>query len=55
MLEQFRRENYILGLERGIKIVGEQLQRYFPYNASTDKNELDDAISFGGSTPSSDK
>ena len=55
VLEQFRRENYILGLERGIKIVGEQLQRYFPYNASTDKNELDDAISFGGSTPSSDK
>ena len=55
VLEQFRRENYVLGLERGIKMVGEQLQRYFPYHASSDQNELDDAISFGGSGPSSDK
>ena len=54
VLEQFRRENYVLGLERGIKMVGEQLQRYFPYHASSDQNELDDAISFGGSGPSSD-
>ena len=54
VLEQFRRENYVLGLERGIKLVGEQLQRYFPYNVRTDKNELDDAISFGGEKPSSD-
>ena len=55
VLEQFRRENYVLGLERGIKMVGEQLQRYFPYHASSDQNELDDAISFGGPGPSSDK
>ena len=55
VLEQFRREHYALGLERGIKMVGEQLQRYFPYNAPTDQNELDDAISFGGPGPSSDK
>ena len=53
VLEQFRHENYVLGLERGIKMVGEQLKRYFPYNARNDRNELDDAISFGGSTPSS--
>jgi uncharacterized membrane protein len=54
VLEQFRYENYVLGLERGIKMVGEQLQRYFPYNAATDQNELDDSISFGGQKPSSD-
>ena len=54
VLEQFRSEKYVLGLERGIKMVGEQLQRYFPYNAATDQNELDDSISFGGQKPSSD-
>ncbi|GAC1381419.1 MAG: TPM domain-containing protein [Hymenobacter sp.] len=54
VLEHFRGERYVTGLERGIKMVGEQLQRYFPYNASTDENELDDAISFGGENPSSD-
>ena len=51
VLEQFRHKNYVLGLERGIKMVGEQLQRYFPYHAGTDKNELDDTISFGGTKP----
>ena len=54
VLDQFRHENYVLGLERGIKMVGEQLKRYFPYDASTDQNELDDSISFGGQKPSSD-
>ncbi|MBO2008750.1 TPM domain-containing protein [Hymenobacter negativus] len=53
VLEQFRHENYVLGLERGIKMVGEQLKRYFPYNAASDQNELDDSISFGGPAPSS--
>jgi uncharacterized membrane protein len=52
ILSQFRNENYVGGLEKGIKLVGEQLQRYFPYDKATDENELDDAISFGGSTPS---
>ena len=54
VLAQFRQEKYVLGLERGITMVGEQLLRYFPYDASTDKKELDDAISFGGEKPSSD-
>ena len=54
VLEHFRGEKYVLGLERGIKMVGEQLQRYFPYDAATDQNELDDSISFGGQKPSSD-
>lgn len=52
VLAHFRHENYVLGLERGIRMVGEQLKRYFPYNAATDENELDDAISFGGDKPS---
>ena len=51
VLSQFRTEKYVTGLEQGIQMVGEQLRRYFPYNATTDKNELDDAISFGGDTP----
>ena len=51
VLDQFRNGKYVVGLEQGIRMVGEQLKRYFPYNAVTDKNELDDAISFGGSTP----
>ena len=54
VLEHFRGENYVLGLERGIRMVGEQLKRYFPYDAATDQNELDDSISFGGQKPSSD-
>ena len=54
VLDQFRHENYVLGLERGIKMVGEQLKCHFPYNAATDQNELDDSISFGGQKPSSD-
>jgi uncharacterized membrane protein len=49
ILAQFRNEHYVEGLEKGIKLVGEQLQRYFPYDKTTDQNELDDAISFGGS------
>ncbi len=54
VLTHFRTEHYVLGLERGIKMVGEQLQRYFPYDATTDQNELDDSISFGGDQPSTD-
>ncbi|MDO7875239.1 TPM domain-containing protein [Hymenobacter sp. ASUV-10] len=48
ILAQFRNEHYVEGLAKGIKLVGEQLQRYFPYDKTTDENELDDAISFGG-------
>ena len=48
VLSQFRQENYVEGLSRGVKMVGEQLQKFFPYNAATDQNELDDTISYGG-------
>ncbi|UYZ61957.1 TPM domain-containing protein [Hymenobacter weizhouensis] len=47
VLQQFRLEHYAKGLEQGIRMVGEQLQRYFPYDAGSDQNELDDSISFG--------
>ena len=49
----FRQEQYVLGLERGIRLVGEQLQQFFPYDAATDINELDDTISYGDDAPSS--
>lgn len=53
VLSQFRADRYVTGLEHGIRMVGEQLRRYFPYDAGTDQNELDDSISFsGGGTPS---
>ncbi|RYU78951.1 TPM domain-containing protein [Hymenobacter persicinus] len=51
VLEQFRIGKFVLGLERGIKMVGEQLKRNFPYDATTDQNELDDTISFGDAKP----
>jgi uncharacterized membrane protein len=48
----FRQEQYVLGLERGIRLVGEQLRQLYPYNAATDVNELDDEISYGDDSPS---
>lgn len=51
VLSHFRAHDYVTGLDKGIRLVGEQLRRYFPYNAATDRNELDDSISFGDSTP----
>ena len=47
VLKQFRMEKYVVGLEHGVQLVGEQLRRYFPYDGATDTNELDDAISLG--------
>ncbi|WP_324672710.1 TPM domain-containing protein [Hymenobacter sp. GOD-10R] len=51
VLNYFRTNDYVNGLDKGIRLVGEQLRRYFPYDAATDRNELDDSISFGDSTP----
>jgi uncharacterized membrane protein len=53
VVSDFRQEQYVLGLERGIRLVGEQLQQFFPYNATTDVNELDDTISYGDDAPTS--
>jgi len=53
VVEQFRQEQYVAGLEKGIQLVGEQLRQFFPYDAATDVNELDDTISYGDDAPPS--
>jgi len=45
MLEHFRLGDLIEGITTGLKIAGDQLQKYFPHNAG-DKNELTDDIAF---------
>lgn len=47
MLEQFNGENYTEGLVQIISDIGEALVIHFPYDGSTDKNELPDEIVFG--------
>jgi uncharacterized membrane protein len=47
MLEQFNGENYAEGLVQIIFDIGEALVTHFPYDGSTDKNELPDEIVFG--------
>ncbi|MVN76262.1 TPM domain-containing protein [Hymenobacter sp. HMF4947] len=51
VITHFRQEQYVTGLERGIRLVGEQLRQFFPYDAATDVNELADDISYGDDTP----
>ncbi|GAB4094392.1 TPM domain-containing protein [Flaviaesturariibacter terrae] len=47
MLREFRAEHLADGICVGINRLGEALQAYFPYDATTDKNELPDDIVFG--------
>ena len=51
VIGHFRQEQYVTGLERGIRLVGEQLRQFFPYDAATDVNELADDISYGDDAP----
>jgi uncharacterized membrane protein len=51
VLGHFRRQQYVQGLQQGVQLAGEQLRRYFPYDAATDTNELDDSISYGQKQP----
>lgn len=46
--EHLRAGNFTLGLVRGIETVGEQLARHFPFDPTTDANELSNEIDFGG-------
>ena len=46
MATHFRNGDYKIGLIAGIKMAGEQLQRYFPC-MDDDRNELDNEISNG--------
>lgn len=46
MLAKFKEGNFTEGLSQGIKMAGEQLKKFFPYQKD-DVNELSDDISFG--------
>ncbi|MGI4833684.1 MAG: TPM domain-containing protein [Janthinobacterium lividum] len=52
ILDDFRQEKYVVGLDHGIRLVGEQLRQFYPYDAATDVNELPDDISYGDDAPS---
>ena len=47
LISYFKKNEYALGLAKAIEKVGEKLKVHFPYQTD-DKNELNDAISFGG-------
>jgi uncharacterized membrane protein len=47
MSEHFRAGDFTTGLVQGIAEVGEQLAAHFPYDSSTDVNELSNDIDFG--------
>jgi uncharacterized membrane protein len=47
MLLHFKDQKLVDGICLGIHDLGQALKFYFPYNSSTDKNELPDEIVFG--------
>jgi uncharacterized membrane protein len=47
MLKHFNKSNYAEGIAEVVKDVGEVLVHHFPYDRTTDKNELPDDIVFG--------
>ena len=47
MLANFTKENISNGIEQCVLQVGQTLKEKFPYEATTDKNELPDDIVFG--------
>jgi uncharacterized membrane protein len=47
ILSHFNKANYAAGLQHIMQEIGEALNRYFPYDKDTDKNELPDDIVFG--------
>lgn len=49
MLRLFCKEDYLQGLLSCVNATGEALHRHFPYDRSTDRNELSDDILFGRS------
>ena len=47
ILHNFNNGNYSDGIKRCVLDIGEALHIHFPYDKSTDKNELPDSIRFG--------
>jgi uncharacterized membrane protein len=47
MVHAFNRDNIAEGISRCVLNIGEALATHFPYDRSTDKNELPDDIVFG--------
>ena len=47
MLLLFKKQQLAAGLTQCVKDIGDALHYYFPYNRTTDKNELPDDIVFG--------
>ncbi|GAC1535144.1 MAG: TPM domain-containing protein [Sediminibacterium sp.] len=47
MLQHFNQSNYAEGIARIVHETGEALAQHFPYDATTNKNELPDDIVFG--------
>ena len=45
--EKFREGDFTGGLVKGIETVAEQLATHFPYDRTTDKNELSNEVDFG--------
>jgi len=47
MLSEFKKQHFVEGIAQIIKDIGEALVTHFPYDGTTDKNELPDDIVFG--------
>jgi uncharacterized membrane protein len=47
MASHFRQGKFTQGLIEGIHLAGNQLGTHFPFQRSSDKNELSDEVSFG--------
>jgi len=47
MAESFGKGDFTEGLEKGIATIGEELARFFPFDPSSDRNELPDDIDLG--------
>ncbi len=47
MQQEFREGDYVNGVCKGVRLIGEKLQEHFPYQGEEDVNELPDDISYG--------
>ena len=47
MIQNFNKENYAAGISQCVLDIGQALHQHFPFDKSTDKNELPDDIVFG--------